>query len=83
MEVDGIHYTLPGSAGAPWKFETAETGYVDYDPRSGYGLVHVSRDKVVVEFRGLDGTVFKSFEVKAGKEGGAGVEGGETGDRGR
>ena len=27
MVVDGIHYTLPGSAGAPWKFAESETGY--------------------------------------------------------
>ena len=26
MVVDGIHYTLPGSAGAPWKFTEFETG---------------------------------------------------------
>ena len=26
MVVDGIHYPLPGSAGAPWKFATSETG---------------------------------------------------------
>ena len=43
MVVDGIHYTLPGSAGAPWKFDTSETGYTSFWPDSGYGRVKVSR----------------------------------------
>lgn len=30
MVVDGIHYALLGSAGAPWRFGTAETGYEKY-----------------------------------------------------
>lgn len=50
MVVDDIHYTLPGSAGAPWKFTTAETGYTEYWPDSGYARVEVSDDSVQVHF---------------------------------
>ena len=39
MVVDGIHYLLPGSAGAPWKFDSSETGYAHYWPDSGYARV--------------------------------------------
>ena len=42
MVVDSVHYTLPGSAGAPWKLTPAETGYTSYWPDSGYGRVKVS-----------------------------------------
>jgi 3',5'-cyclic AMP phosphodiesterase CpdA len=55
MVVDGIHYTLPGSAGAPWKFTTAETGYATYWPDSGWARVDVTPDKVSVRFINLDG----------------------------
>ena len=61
--VDGIHYTLPGSAGAPWKFTTSETGYTDYWPDSGYARVHVSPDQVEVEFVSLGGDVLYSYTV--------------------
>ena len=44
MVVDGVHYTLPGSAGALWKFDTSETGYTSYWPDSGYGRVKVTAD---------------------------------------
>jgi 3',5'-cyclic AMP phosphodiesterase CpdA len=50
MEVDGIHYTMPGSAGAPWTFTTAETGYEEYWPDSGWATVDVSPDAVGVRF---------------------------------
>jgi hypothetical protein len=52
MVVDGIHYTLPGSAGAPWKFTTTETGYVDYWPDSGYARLDVSQESVKVTLVG-------------------------------
>ena len=65
MVVDGIHYTLTGACGAPWKFDTEETGYTDYDKRSGYTLLHVEPDACRVEFLGLDHKVFRSYEVKA------------------
>jgi len=50
MVVDGIHYSLPGSAGAPWKFTEAETGYATYWPDSGWGRVDVTPDSVHVQF---------------------------------
>ena len=65
MLVDGIHYTLPGSAGAPWKFDTAETGYEDYDEASGFGLVHVSPETLEVELIDLTGQTLRSFSIAA------------------
>lgn len=64
MVVDGIHYTLPGSAGAPWKFITEETGYTDYWPDSGHGRVHVAPDRVEVEFVALGGEVIHRYEIQ-------------------
>ncbi len=61
MVVDGIHYTLPGSAGAPWKFDTADTGYVNYWPDSGYGRVRVSPTEVQVDFVALGGENLYSY----------------------
>lgn len=55
MVVDDIHYTLPGSAGAPWKFGTTETGYAQYWPDSGWSRVEVSADAVRVEFISITG----------------------------
>lgn len=63
MVVDGIHYTLPGSAGAPWKFTTAETGYQTYWPDSGHGLVHVSPNSVSVDFLTVGGGVLMSYSI--------------------
>ena len=60
--VDGIHYTLPGSAGAPWKF-TTETGYTQYWTNSGHGLVHVSPESVTVDFVAEGGGVLYSYSV--------------------
>jgi hypothetical protein len=57
MTVDGIHYTCVGSAGAPWKFTRAETGYERYWTPSGYTWVEVGRDGMNVSF------------VEPGKEG--------------
>lgn len=50
MEVDGIHYVCTGSVGAPWKFTTAETGYADYIPDSGFTVVDVDTDKATVRY---------------------------------
>jgi len=61
MVVDGIHYTLPGSAGAPWKFDSSTTGYENYWPDSGYGRVAVRPDGVTVEFVAMGGTVLSRF----------------------
>ncbi len=66
MVVDGVHYTLPGSAGAPWKFPAEETGYEDFDERSGFALVHVGPAGLEVEFLDLSGEVFRSYSVPGG-----------------
>lgn len=55
MVVDDIHYTLPGSAGAPWMFTESETGYDQYWGVSGWAKVDVSPESVHVQFIGMDG----------------------------
>jgi hypothetical protein len=64
MLVDGIHYTLPGSAGAPWKFTEAETGYTQYWSDSGHGRVEVSPDAVHVTFVALGGELIHLYTVE-------------------
>ena len=61
MLVDGIHYMLPGSAGAPWKFTTSETGYTTYLPDSGYARVDVAADRAQVDFVAMGGQVLSSY----------------------
>lgn len=63
MVVDDIHYTLPGSAGAPWKFDSLYTGYQTYWLDSGHGRVEVSPDNVRVEFVALDGKILLKYEL--------------------
>ena len=63
MVVDGIHYTLPGSAGAPWKFDSSETGYTSFWPDSGYGRVKVTAERVTVDFVAMGGSVLSSFSL--------------------
>jgi predicted phosphodiesterase len=62
--VDGIHYLLPGSAGAPWKFDTSITGYTQYWPDSGYGRVTVSPQQVIVDFVATGGQVLNRYLVE-------------------
>ncbi len=64
MVVDDIHYTLPGSAGAPWKFTAAETGYDEYWPDSGYARVHVAAESVDVELLSITGEVLLRYDLK-------------------
>jgi hypothetical protein len=64
MIVDGIHYMLPGSAGAPWKFETIETGYTTYWTDSGYAAVNVTPDAVDVDFVSMGGVVLESYKIE-------------------
>jgi hypothetical protein len=59
--VDDIHYTLPGSAGAPWKFSTYETGYLEYWEDSGYARVHVTADETTVDFVGMEDQLLYSY----------------------
>lgn len=52
IEVEGIHYVCVGSAGAPWKFGTEETGYERFWTPSGFTWVDVSRESLKVSFIG-------------------------------
>jgi 3',5'-cyclic AMP phosphodiesterase CpdA len=61
--VDGIHYTLPGSCGAPWKFTKAETGYERFWSDSGHATLDVTPEKATVTFINLDEKVLHSFSV--------------------
>lgn len=63
MVVDGIHYSMPGSAGAPWKFTTAETGYTEYWPDSGWAWVNVSPETVHVEFIGQGVGILHEYDI--------------------
>lgn len=68
IPVDGIHYTCVGSAGAPWKFTTEETGYTKYWSDSGYTWVEVNEDNVLVSFIRPDkvkpeGEVLHQFKI--------------------
>ncbi len=62
--VDGIHYTLPGSCGAPWKFGREVTGYGRYWPESGHGRLIVQPDHATVEFVNQPGQVIHRFSVE-------------------
>jgi predicted phosphodiesterase len=64
MTVDGIHYSLPGSAGAPWKFDSSTTGYTQYWPDSGYGRVTVNPQQVQVDFVAVGGQVLNSYTIE-------------------
>lgn len=64
MVVDGIHYTLPGSAGAPWKFDESETGYTHYWTDSGYGRVDVGPDQAQVSLVSTTGQVLTSYGIR-------------------
>ena len=61
--VDGVHYSLPGSAGAPWKFTGEATGYGSFDRRSGFAVVEVGPGGLEVEWRDVDGEIFGGYRV--------------------
>lgn len=61
--VDGIHYTLPGSCGAPWKFTKAETGYERFWPDSGHARLNVEPEKATVTFVNIEGKEIHQFSV--------------------
>ncbi len=70
--VDGIHYTCVGSAGAPWKFGTAETGYETYWTPSGYTFVTAGTDDLTVSFIRPDehvgeGVAMHTFVIQGGR----------------
>jgi hypothetical protein len=64
MQVDGIHYTLPGSAGAPWNFSQSETGYSQSWPDSGWGRVTVSPGAVNVQFLKMGGGLLYEYTLQ-------------------
>jgi hypothetical protein len=66
MTVDGIHYTLPGNAGAIWMFVQSETGY---DPSQswlefGWGRVTVSPGAVNVKFLKKGGDLLYEYTLQ-------------------
>lgn len=61
MVVDGIHYSSPGSAGAPWLFTETTTGYQNYIAEPGWALVNVSPDDVHVQFINLNEDVVYEY----------------------
>ena len=63
MVVDGIHYTMPGSAGAPWKFGRKITGYERYWTDSGYARVDVDAERVLVRFIDAEGELLYEYEL--------------------
>jgi 3',5'-cyclic AMP phosphodiesterase CpdA len=63
MTVDGIHYTQPGSAGAPWKFTTDETGYEDFWYDSGWAKVDVAPESVHVTFFSVNGDTLYDYSL--------------------
>jgi hypothetical protein len=63
MEVEGVHYALPGTTSAPWRFSAAETGYTTFWPDSGYARVSVAPQKLHVEFVNVLGKVLHDFDV--------------------
>ncbi len=62
--VDGIHYSDPGSAGAPWKFDESETGYTEYWSESGWARVDVTPDSLDVQFIAMGGTLLHEYTVE-------------------
>ncbi len=63
MQVDGIHYTLPGSAGAIWMFPQSQTGYAQSWLESGWGRVTVSPDSVDVQLVKMGGGVLYEYTL--------------------
>lgn len=65
--VDGIHYALPGSCGAPWKFTKEETGYERFWTDSGHARLEVTPERATVTFVNLAGEAFHEFTVLPGE----------------
>jgi len=62
--VDGIHYALPGSFGAPWHFSSDLTGYARSWSDSGHARLTVDPHGARVEFVNQAGRAFHSFTVE-------------------
>src|SRR4051812_21156127 len=63
MVVDGIHYLLPGSAGAPWKFDSSQTGYAHYWPDSGYARISVTPASAEIDLVSSDGDILDGLTL--------------------
>jgi len=63
MNVDDIHYSLPGSAGAIWYFTPDETGYTQDWEVPGWGRVTVAPDSVHVQFLDLSGQILYEYSL--------------------
>ena len=61
--VDGVHYTLPGSAGIPKKFDKKWTGYDKYWSHSGYAILEVRDDDASVTFYNQSGKTLHSYNT--------------------
>ena len=61
--VDDIHYTLPGSCGAPWKFGRDITGYRRHWGDSGHARLTVRPDQATVSFVNQVGQILHEFAV--------------------
>jgi hypothetical protein len=64
MVVDSIHYSMPGSAGAPWMFSSSETGYEQSWLESGWASVNVTPDSVDVQYIGLEGDLIYEYSIE-------------------
>lgn len=64
MVVDDIHYSLPGSAGAIWLFDSSETGYTTYWADSGWAQVDVTPDTVHVQFLATSGELLDDYTLQ-------------------
>ncbi|HXU00989.1 MAG TPA: metallophosphoesterase [Polyangia bacterium] len=64
MLVDGIRYSLPGSAGAIWMFTAAETGYETFWPDSGWGRVDVTPENVHVVFKAVGAPAVFDYTIR-------------------
>jgi predicted phosphodiesterase len=62
--VDDIHYTLPGSCGAPWKFGREVTGYRRYWGDSGHARLAVRPGQATVSFVNQAGQIIHEFAVR-------------------
>jgi hypothetical protein len=63
MQVDGIHYTEPGNAGAPWMFTQDLTGYTQSWRAHGWSRVTVSPSAVNVQFIAMGGGVIYEYTL--------------------
>ena len=63
MSVDGIHYSLPGNAGAIWTFSESTTGYSQYWPASGWAKVTVGPERVDVQFIEMGGELLYEYSL--------------------